>query len=218
MTLVSASGNGINVLSSSVTIAATGAQVPAGTLCIDAIPALIFFNVRNSVAVPDPRTMIARAVSITGAASSPGGSFLVKGYDLYGLPQSETITVPAASTTAVTQNGKKGWKFISSVTPEFTSTYDYSVGTTDIYEFPIAVYDWSYVQVYWAGTLETANTGFVAADQTSPATSSTGSVRGTYALPTASNGTSGLHIWAAVAPYNLVNVNGQGSIFGVTPA
>ncbi len=219
MTLVSVSGAGITVTTAAQTILATGAVVPAGVLALDGAPAVLFQGPNNSVAMPDPRTMLARAISITGAISSPGGVFNVSGYDLYGLPQTEAITVPAASTTAsVTQNGTKAFKFITSVTPEVTSAETYSVGTTDIYEFPVAVYEWGYARVVWAGTLETSSSGFTAADTTSPATSATGSVRGTYALPSASNGTNRLHLFASIAVYNAANANGPASVFGVVPA
>lgn len=215
MALVSSSGAGITVTTAAQTILATGAVVPAGVLALDGAPGVLFQGPNNSVAMPDPRTMLARAISITGSTSAPGGVFNVSGYDLYGLPQTEAITVAAG---AVTQNGTKAFKFISSVTPEVTSTETYSVGTTDIYEFPVAVYEWGYARVVWAGTLETSSSGFTAADTTSPATSATGSVRGTYALPSASNGTNRLHLFASIAVYNAANANGPASVFGVVPA
>ena len=215
MTLVSVSGAGITVTTAAQTILATGAVVPAGVLAIDGAPAVLFQGPNNSVAMPDPRTMLARAISITGSTSAPGGVFNVSGYDLYGLPQTEAITVAAG---AVTQNGTKAFKFISSVTPQVTSAEDYSVGTTDIYEFPIAVYEWGYSRAIWAGALETSSTGFTAADTTSPATSTSGSVRGTFTLPSASNGTTRLHLFASIAAYNAANANGTASVFGVVPA
>lgn len=219
MTLVSTSANGINVLSQSMIIPQTMSLIPSGTLCIDDIPAFLVLGYSSRVQLPDPRTMIARAVSITGATSSPGGTFIVHGYDIYGQPQTEQITVPAASTTAgVTQNGKKGWKFISSVVPQFTTTYDYSVGTTDIYEFPVAAYEWAYLEIFWANALQTSSTVFTPADQTNPATSTTGSVRGTFTAPSASTGSVSLQVWQAIPPYALPAVNGAPSIFGVTPA
>lgn len=212
LTLVSTSGAGITVLSSPFTSLQTGQTVASG-VAIDGLPSVLFFGPNNTTGIPDPRTSLARAVSIT--ASGGGGAFLVTGADLYGMPQTETIT----ATSAATVDGHKGFKFVTSVTPQFTdATNTYSVGTSDIYEFPLAVYEWAYADIYWNGALITASTGFTAADTTSPATSTTHSVRGTYATQSASNGTISLQMFLAVQPWVMGTANGAASLFGVTPA
>lgn len=217
MTLVAASGAGITVMSSALVIPQTGLIVPTGNLAIDLLPGLVSFGTTGAIACVDPTHNIARAVAITGAVSATGGTFLVAGLDLYGQPQTEAIVAGAG---AVTTNGKKGWKFIASVTPQFTDAHNYSVGTADIYEFPYRIDFFPYATVGWNNAIIAASTGFVAADATSPATSATGSVRGTYAVQSASDGTKRLQMFlslsvaalAAVTPTNFV------SIFGVTPA
>lgn len=218
MTLVSSSGAGITVMSASLAIPQTGLLVPSGTLAIDGLPGLVSFGQNGSIAALDPTRQIARALSITGSASATGGQFLVAGYDMYGQPQSELITHPGGTAT---QNGKKGWKFIAAVTPQFTDAHNYSVGDADIYEFPLRVLEFPMATVGWNNAIVAASTGFTPADQTSPATSTTGSVRGTYAVQGASsNGTIVLQMFvtprvadlAAATPTNLV------SLFGVTPA
>jgi hypothetical protein len=217
MTLVSASGAGITVMAAALAIPQTGLVVPAGNLAIDGLPGLVPFGQTGAIAAVDPTHNIARAVSITGSASATGGAFLVAGFDLYGQPQSEQITHPGGTGT---QNGRKGWKFIASVTPQFTDAHNYAVGTADIYEFPLRVDFFPYATVGWANAIVAAATGFTAADATAPATATTGSVRGTYATQSASDGTKRLQMFitqsvaalAAVTPGNLA------SILGVTPA
>jgi hypothetical protein len=218
MTLVSVSGAGITVMASALTIPQTGLGVPAGNLAIDLLPGLVSFGQNGTIAVVDPTHNVARAVSITGSASATGGVFAIAGFDLYGQPQTENITATAGATTT---NGKKGWKFITSVTPQFTDAHNYSVGTTDIYEFPLRVIEFPTSTVGWNGAIVAASTGFVAADTTSPATAITGSVRGTYAVQgAASDGTRILQMYVSprVADLAAVTNTSAVSLFGVTPA
>ncbi len=217
MTLVASSGAGIAVMSAALAIPQTGLVVPSGTLAIDGLPGLVSFGTTGAIAVMDPTHQIARAISITGSASATGGAFLVAGFDMYGQPQTEQI---AAGAGAVTTNGRKGWKFIASVTPQFTDAHDYSIGTADIYEFPVRVLEFPMATVGWANAIVAAATGFTAADTTSPATSTTGSVRGTYAPQSASDGTKVLQMFVTprVADLAAVTPGNMTSLFGVTPA
>lgn len=217
MTLVSSSGAGITVMAAPLAIPQTGLVVPAGSLAIDGLPGLVGFGQSGVVALVDPTRNLARAVSITGSASASGGAFTVAGFDLYGQPQSEIITAAAG---AVTSNGRKGWKFIASVTPQFTDAHGYSVGTADIFEFPIRVLEFPMATVGWNNAIIAASTGFTAADTTSPATSATGSVRGTYATQSPSDGTKVLQMFVSprVADLAAVSPGNVASLFGVTPA
>lgn len=214
MTLVASTAAGITVTTVPQTILQTGNVVPTAQRAIDLIPALIAFGQNSTMQVADPRQNIARVISITAAASAVGGHFLVAGYDLYGNAQTENINAAAG---AATTNGTKGWKFISSVTPLFTDAHNYSVGTADLFEFPVAVYEWSAVSVYWNNTLITANTGFVAAVTTTPS-ATTGSVRGTYAVQSASDGTKKLQVYCQIMPWNAASLTGTTSVYGQTPA
>lgn len=135
----------------------------------------------------DPRQALARAVSITGVTGGTGGNFVVMGYDIYGQLMAEQI---AAAAGAATTNGKKAFKYILSVTPQFTDAHNYSVGTTDIYGIHVRNDRWEYDNIFWNGAFATVSTGWTAADLTNPATRTTGDVRGTYAVQgAASNGT-----------------------------
>jgi hypothetical protein len=170
------------------------------------------FGQTPSIYLWNPQAMVSRAVSITGSASSTGGNFLVSGYDIYGVPMSEVIAGPAGATTT---NGKKAFKYIASVVPQFTDAHNYSVGTTDIYGFPLRADFFSDVAINYANASVTANTGFVAAVTTSPATTTTGDVRGTYALQSAANGSNRLAIRQFVMP---ANMGTNAGLFGVTQA
>ena len=142
-----------------------------------------------------PEAMCSRAISITSTTSQVAGNvFTVVGADVYGTSMTETITT--SGTSATTTNGVKAWKYIQSVTPSKTDgTGSYSVGTQDIVGFPIRSdnftpvvgTEWD-VSVYFNSAGIASSTGYTAAVTTTP-TASTGDVRGTYALQTASNGT-----------------------------
>jgi hypothetical protein len=139
----------------------------------------------------DPLQSVARAVTVTGSASATGGHFVVAGYDIYGQPMTENINAASGATTTA---GAKAWKFIASVTPQFTDAHNYSVGTTDVFGFHFRTDRWEQTTIFWAGSMATSSTGWTAADTTSPATSTTGDVRGTVAsaslatIGSASNG------------------------------
>jgi len=166
----------------------------------------------SSVYLWNPQALVARAVSVTGSASATGGNITINGYDIYGVPMSEVIAAPASATTV---NGKKAFKYISSVVPAFTDAHNYSVGTTDIYGFPLRSDFFSDVAINYNAAAITANTGYVAAVTTSPATTTTGDVRGTYALQSASDASKRLAIRQFILPANMNSTTG---LFGVTQA
>ena len=170
------------------------------------------FGAPASVYLWNPQALVSRAVSVTGSSSSTGGNITISGYDIYGVPMSEVIAAPAGATTV---NGKKAFKYISSVVPAFTDAHNYSVGTTDIYGFPLRSDFFSDVSINYNAAAVTANTGYVAAVTTSPATTTTGDVRGTYALQSASDGSKRLAIRQFILPANMNSVTG---LFGVTQA
>lgn len=152
---------------------------------------VIPFGSAQTVQIWNPTALFSRCVSISGVASGTGGNFLVSGYDVYGASMTQLVTVAAGANTV---NSTKSFKYIASVTPQFTDAHNYSVGTADVYGFPIrsdvftsggAPID---TQIWWNGAQITSTTGYTAAVVTTPSTT-TGDVRGTYAVQSASNGT-----------------------------
>jgi len=134
----------------------------------------------------DPTQTLTRGVSVTSNnASDTGWTVTVRGYDIYGVLMSETISVSANSTAY----GNKAFKYISSVTPtkSGSSTGTFSIGTSDLIGFPIKSEFWEYTSGFWNGLQLTASTGWVTAATTSTATST--DVRGTYQLGTLGPGT-----------------------------
>lgn len=135
----------------------------------------------------DSGQAIARGVQITGAAGSAGGTFTVAGWDVYGDAMTQTITVGAASTGW----SLKAFKYIASVTPNFTDAHNYSVGTSDVFGFHWFVPLFENTTMFWSGALVTgsAATGFLPGVATNPATALTGDVRGTVQVSTNGGGT-----------------------------
>ena len=132
----------------------------------------------------DSRQGIARGLRIVGVAGGTGGTFTVKGWDIYGEAMTETITVGAG---AVTGWGVKAWKSIASITPNFTDAHAYTVGTSDVFGFAYRAPFWDNIDVTWNNTYMNTNTGFVAGlSLITAATATTADVRGT--IQTSANG------------------------------
>jgi hypothetical protein len=179
MTLVSSSGAGVTVTSSAQTTMPFGTVIPAGTLAMGTAMGYLSVGIRDITAFYDPTKAWSCVIQITGSASSTGGNFLIKGWDIYGQPMSEVIAGPAGATS---QNGKKAWKYIASVTPQFTDAHNYSVGTTLVTGLNMAADAAGYVDIWANGSGYTTNPSITAADTTNPATTTTGDVRGTTTL------------------------------------
>jgi len=208
-------GLGTYILSNAATAAISG-----GTLVFsgNGMPgALIPLGAAGTIQLWNPYALISRGVNIVcNSASGAGGTFTVRGFDIYGYPMTEVITsVPASATTT---SGLKAWKYILSVTPNTTdATYTYSVGTQDIIGFPIRSdnftvgIDFDTVIMSNNATIA-ATTGYLAAVPTT-ATATTGDVRGTFALQTASNGTLSVIFQQSPKVGSLTSAAG---LFGVT--
>jgi hypothetical protein len=154
----------------------------------------------------NPPETLCRAVSITGVSGGVGGStnaFTVNGYDVYGQKMTQTLNGPVGATTV---NTAKAFKYIANITPVvgFTdTTHNYSAGISDIYGFNVRSDKFEYAYIFVNGTFISTGTGWTKGVQTTPATAATGDVRGTYALQTASNGTTNRVMIASTIPlYN----------------
>src|SRR6185312_3690541 len=181
-------------------------------------PALVSFGTNSEagnytyISMYDPTAAIARNVRITSGGNDSGITFLVAGYDLYGYPQTEQIT----GANIGVASGKKAFKFITSITPSAAVASTASAGTGDVYGLPLLSSFWGDVDVVWNNACITANTGYTAADTTSPATATTGDVRGTYAVQSASDGTKRLMVYVNPSINNLAL--GVPGLFGQVPA
>lgn len=165
----------------------------------------------------DPTQALERGVSIAGTALATGGNFTIAGADIYGQTQSEVVTLISGASVA---KSVKCYKVIQTVTPGFAdSTHTYSVNTADLFGFPLRNDFWEMLVVLFGTTSISASTGWTKADLTSPATTSTGDPRGTYALQTASQGANRLVIFQTLPFLNLARagVNNPQFLFGVTP-
>lgn len=219
-TLVSATGAGITVLSAAQTVWSSGNTIPANALAIDGAPGIVAFGLASvsdgytTVSLYDPTKAIARNVRLTSASGGDTGTVTVAGYDLYGYAMSEAIAVNAGTV----RSGAKAFKFITSATLSVGGAMAAGalIGTGDVFGFPIRVDTQGYVAITWNAAYITASTGFVAAVTTDPATTTTGDVRGTYAVQTASDNAKRLQIFMSVSPANLGTSNP--GLFGVAQA
>jgi len=134
-----------------------------------------------------------RALQIN--TSTTARSITISGYDYFGQAMTETITVATAGTA---KSGKKAFYQVASATISGSATA-VTIGTTDILGLPVRAIDAGYVvKVGWNNTLAQDAGTFVAADMTTPATATTGDVRGTYTPSSASDGTKRLVMTIAI--------------------
>ena len=227
----------VNAATLTVSIAplATNAAAPLGNCNIPGVrfgspvPTAVFpYAARGVTSLLNPAETLARGIGIQGTAGGSGGAFLVKGYDIYGRPVSELITATAGATTTY---GNKCFKYIASVTPQFTNAFNYSIGTSDVFEFAVRNDKWEYDNIYVAGAFLSVNTGWTAADTTTPATTTTKSVTGTIQIGTRgplgsgaaggpTDGAKRLAVFVSIPYYNLLQAtpNNPVPMYGVTPA
>lgn len=211
LTLVSSTGSGVTV-GQSVVNPNTGVATAATLLALDGASTPTSVGQDGRWAIWNPATLLARNVRITSVGNDSGATFTVSGYDVYGVPMTETIT----GANAGIASGIKTFKYIASVTPAGTlSGSNASVGTGDVMGLPLRADYFGDLDIVWNNAGITASTGFTAAVTTSPATATTGDVRGRYAVQSASDGTKRLQVFQTVSLANIVSVTGM---FGVTQA
>ena len=170
-------------------IAASQTPAAAGSLTLTAGTSA------KSVVRTDGTTVIqldvARAVQLTTASGTitTSRNLTVSGYDYYGQSMTEVIATGTTSSAVANVAGKKAFYQISSISISGALPVAITVGTTDVLGLPLRVYDAGYVvRAGWNNTLANDAGTFVAADMTTPATSTTGDVRGTYVPSSATNG------------------------------
>lgn len=170
---------------SATAVAAAQAVAGAGNLTINGASA------SGGVATMD----VPRAVGILSTdAGDTTQTATVYGTDAYGVPTVETIAFNG--TNAV--NGKKAFKTITRVAISAAMTGNATVANTGIFGLPYVAANRGAVLTAWNSAFVTTGT-FAAAVTTSPATATTGDVRGTYLVPDAADGTKVLYVWMYIA-------------------
>ena len=144
---------------------------------------------------------------VVDAAGDATAVLTIYGTDAYGISMSEAITLNG--TTAVA--GKKAFKTITRVAASAAAT-DFFVGTGDVFGLPFRADSRNYCLTAWNGAFVTTGT-FVAAVTTSPATTTTGDVRGTFAPADAADGSKQLTVWMFIEDDDT-----QTGLYGVTQA
>lgn len=156
-----------------------------------------------------------RCVTLTSAGNISGVTFTIYGYDQYGQAMSFAIAGPNANTVATT----KAFKTVTRVAAGGAVGTNTSVGFNDKLGLPVRVTDVGYVtSVKWAATLAADAGTFVAADTTSPATTSTTDVRGCYTPSSAANGSRRLVMTIALPALAVGPNSTRIGAFGVTQA
>lgn len=126
----------------------------------------------------NPRENLARNLVVTASASTGGTAVIaITGYDVWGQFMTEQIT--ASGTTQV--GGKKAWKYILAATPATTQAANFTLGIADTFGLPLRCDEGQTLQA-WAGNTALASVTGVATAVTSPATNTTGDVRGTITM------------------------------------
>jgi hypothetical protein len=121
----------------------------------------------------------------------------ISGYDYYGQAMTQAITTSSAVSTAV--NTTKAFYQITSIAIGGATGTALTVGTTDVLGLPVRAIDGAYiVNAGWNNTAGYDAGTWVKADMTTPATSSTGDVRGTYIPSSAPDGTKRLVMAIAI--------------------
>jgi hypothetical protein len=129
--------------------------------------------------VYNPREMLSRNIGIT-LLTAQTFSCVVNGWDVWGTPMSEMITL----TTQTSAAGKKAFKYISNILPGINNT-SVAIGLGDTFGFPIRVDEWEQTEICWNGSAMTNNNGFTAAALATPSVSTSGDVRGSVQVSTA---------------------------------
>lgn len=113
------------------------------------------------------------------------------GKDTYGVATVETITVIGATTVS----GLKAFKSVSRVAMSASTVGSVTAGSGDKFGVPYRINKKGSLQTFWDATWNNGSGTTTLAVTTSPATATTGDVRGTYFPATASDGTRTLALW-----------------------
>lgn len=162
--------------------------------------------------VMNPRETLSRNL-IMALATSGTYSALVSGWDVWGNPMTEIISLAAQTTGA----GKRAFKYIGSITSGTSSVDPVSFGLGDTFGFPFRSDEWDQTSITWNNSYASNANGYSKA-VLSAVTGTSGDVRGTIQLSTtvltgvlstsisavATNGTSRFTIQQSIGVWNQV--------------
>lgn len=158
---------------------------------------------------------VSRCPSLTSTANLSAINFTLTGFDEYGKKLTSTIAGPNANTVTF----PKAVKSVLSVVPNTTDGTNYAtVGTSNTFGLPYACLDAAYVIPRWGNALGFDQGTLVTADATSPATASTGDVRGTYTPSSVANGSKRLTLWLHLTEAQCGSTSTLAGAYGVTQA
>jgi hypothetical protein len=154
---------------------------------------------------------IGHCVTVTTAGDEHTVNMTVTGIDMYYQIQTQTQALPSSATTGATLKAFAG---VSSVSVSGATAGAITIGFNDTMGLPYVVGDKTLVtRVAWNNTLAQDTGTLTVADATSPATASTGDVRGTYVPSSgAADGSKRLTFCAF-----MVNPDKDSTLFGVLP-
>lgn len=178
------------------------AIVATGVAAAQAVAGAANLTINGTLATAGVATLdVPRAVGILSTnAGDTTQTATVTGTDAYGVVTVENIAFNG--TTPV--NGKKAFKTITRVAISAALVGNATVATTDIFGLPFRVNNRGAMLTAWNSAFVTTGT-FVAAVTTSPATATTGDVRGTYAVPDAADATKVLYAHVFVEDFDTNN-------------
>jgi hypothetical protein len=155
--------------------------------------------------------VVPHCVTVTTLGDEHTITMTVTGLDFYYQVQTQTQALPSSATTGATL---KSFLAVSSVTVSAATAAAITIGFNDTIGLPYVVGDKTLItRVAWNNTLAQDTGTLTVADTTSPATASTGDVRGTYVPSTgAADGSKRLTICGF-----MVNPDKDSTLLGVTP-
>lgn len=191
LTLRAATGAGITVSAAPTLMLGSQNIIPTGARFIDSIPVYQRFGASDFTVLYDAATMGARCLTITSAGDDHLGTLALVGFDAYGYLLHETVTLADATTA----QSVKAYKGLISATPGRTlSGSNISIGQSDTYGLPMYAAAASSVWGFWNSLIVTGTGTFTAGVTTTPS-ATTGDVRGTYLVGSASDGTKRMTLW-----------------------
>ena len=212
LTLVSSTALGITVSGAAVLMLPSLVTIPKSTLFIDGVTAYNAFGLDTQRTVLySAATMLGRCLAVHSAGDDHLGTMDIVGWDIYGYPLHQTITLGNNATV----NTTKAFKAVASCTPKGTlSGSNIGVGQADIFGLPL----YALVQTSLWGffnNLILQGTGTFVAGVTTAATATSGDVRGTFVPGSSSDGSKALTLWQHAVLARMISAGINQGTWGV---